>query len=174
MQPWATAFLSGASLLTNKPTWPYLSYVVSTHLSQPLICHPWWCYTHLCWLTDMYLAPGLGTTCSMALVAQLPPGMRKLKTAAQRLQGFLEPRLKDMPGQRQQCGRCHTRLKMKMLLTWQVQQKAEEARSELLVWCGWDFCLSQRQHVKNPPIFQLLLGKGICQREKKLTLKKVH
>lgn len=40
--------------------------------------------TCLCWLPVMYLTPGLGSTCSLALVAQLPPGMRRLNTAAQR------------------------------------------------------------------------------------------
>lgn len=46
MQLWATAFVSGAFLLTEKPTRVYLCYALRTHLSQLRIYHPWCRYTH--------------------------------------------------------------------------------------------------------------------------------
>lgn len=61
MQLGAIAFASGAFLLTKKPTWAHLCYVLSTHLSQLPIYHPWWQYTLICWLTDTYSAPALGS-----------------------------------------------------------------------------------------------------------------
>lgn len=180
MQPWATAFVSRASLLTNKPTWPYLSYVVSTHLfltsylPATMMLHPptyagsllctWpqaW-VPHALWHSWPSFSQGLGGW------IQLPKGCRAAwspdsKTCLAR-------------GSTGSSMTVAVTLDLKWKCSWRdnCSRKQKGQGQRCLFHVAEIFCLSQRQHVKNPQILQLLLGEGICQRENKLTLKKLH